>query len=245
MPKIPLGNGKHCYTQNCSLHAALWQLQKASLTPETHPSQWASGMAAAAVYIPRLERPEYMAAIDEKHFKAEGHGSKFTDPRVSQAEHVLALAAAQRGDLNGDDRMLLKKLGAPDKAFIDSCRYLCVKVGGVEALISTSELPEGQLLTVKGKGSGADGRPKSLSIVAAVKQLKPVDYATVIIGPKEDAEGNAVDGEMLWTMFPGVATQSPRSDKLREAGLEEGSQLTVAQLRKLFGDFKINTELQA
>lgn len=258
--KVPVGNGKYCYTRGCSLHSASWAekrrdaLQSAienktalhapKKTPLSHPAQWKKGLQVASAYVPRDERPQYMAAIDEKHFNALGHGSKFIDERVGKIEDVLSLAVAQRGNLEGDDRDELQSLGAPAGAFIEQCRYIKVRVDGVEALQATDDLSEDEVLTIKGKGSGADGRPKSLSVVAKVDSLSPVKYATVIIGPREDENGEPIEGEMLWTMFPGVATQSPRSDKLREAGLEEGNKITVKRLRSLFGDFKVNAELR-
>jgi hypothetical protein len=259
--RVPVGNGKYCYTRDCSLHSAKWTAKRRDTlqvaiggeatksaaapkkTPLTHPAQWKKGLQVAEAYVLRDERPEYMAAIDEKHFNALGHGSKFTDERVGKIEDVLSLAVAQRGNLDGDDRDELQRLGAPSGAFIDQCRYIKVRVDGVEALQATDALPEDEILTIKGKGKGADGRPKSLSVVARVEKLSAVKYATVIIGPREDEKGGPIEGEMLWTMFPGVATQSPRSDKLREAGLEDGDKITVRKLRSLFGDFKVNAEL--
>lgn len=192
----------------------------------------------------RNEREDYISSIDKKHFTLEGHGSNFTDSRVTKTEDVLKLAIQQRGSLNGDDREKLVNLGAPIEGFRDGIRYLCVEVDGVEGLKSTELMDDDEIITVKAKGRAREGQLPSLSFVSKVKEKEPVNYATVIIGSKLDDNNKPIDGEMLWTMFPGTANWAPRSENIRESGLEDGSQIKVRELRKMFGrNFKVNTEL--
>lgn len=217
---------------------------------QQNPAEWKEGQKVAHDLTERSTNPkrkDYIESIDRKHFENNGGaGSKFTDPRVKKTEDVISLAIAQRGGLKGDDRDKIIANGADPNAFLPpetGVRYLQVKVDGTEATKDTSTMSEDEVLTVtaKQRGNGSS----SLSIAADVKTQPKTQYATVIIGPKEDEEGEPIKGtNTLWTMHPGNPTRGIRSNDLREKGLDDGSKITVGELRKLFGkDIKANTRL--
>lgn len=194
--------------------------------------------------IEREARPEYVASIDRKHFGEGGAGSKFTDPRVSNVDQLLSLAAKQRGGLDGDDREALIRAGANPKDFAPASsgiRYLKVEVEGSQQLRSTASMADSDVIEVQAKG-GNDGRPPSLTF-AAPGGAERVSFATVVVGPKVDGDRKPIEGtETLYTAHPGIPTRGIRSDDVRNAGLDGGSKLTVGEFRKLFGrDIQINS----
>lgn len=214
---------------------------------ESNPAEWKQGQKAAQSLTERNNRPEYIASIDNKHITGTGAGSKFTDSRINKAEDVIALGIAQRGGMKGDDRDKLIAAGADPSSFLppeSGVRYLKVDVAGTEAIKDTATMKEDQILTVTAKGRN-DGKPPSLSLSVPVKEQPKVEHATVIIGPKEDENREPIKGtEVLWTMHPGSPTRGIRSNDLREKGLDDGTQITVGELRKKFGkDIKVNTKL--
>lgn len=207
----------------------------------------AKGVAAVDSLVSRNARPQYIAAIDSKHFDASRSGSTFTDKRVSNTEDVLKEASRQRGGLDGDDRAALIKEGADPKSFLpesSGVRYLKVRLDGTQALKSTESMGDNEVLTVVAKG-GNDGRPSSLSFSTDVKEQPKTKFATVVVGPNMDKEKKPIPGtQVLWTMHPGVPTRGIRSDTVREKGLDGGSQVTVKQLREMFGkDIQVNTRV--
>lgn len=195
--------------------------------------------------VNRGKRPQYIESIDNKHFDSSRPGSTFTDERVSKTEDVLKEVVAQRGGLGGDDREKLIAAGADPKAFLpkeSGVRYLQVKLNGTQALKDTKDLREDEVLTISAKG-GNDGRPASLSFAYDVKETPKTDFATVVVGPDMDENKKPIPNtEVLWTLHPGKPTRGIRSDDIRSKGLDNGSKVTVKQLREMFGkDIQVNT----
>lgn len=213
----------------------------------TSPSEWKTGQKQANKFTKREVRPEYIDSIDKKHITSQSAGSKFTDPRIKKAEDVMVLALAQRGNLQGDDREKLIASGASPDAFLpkeSGVRYLQVQTSGTEAIKDTATMNDNDVLTVVAKGRN-DGKPSSLSFATEVTEQPTTEYATVIIGPDMDENKQPIPNtEVLWTMHPGTPTRGIRSDTIRENGLDDGSKITVKELRKRFGkDIKVNTKL--
>lgn len=207
----------------------------------------AKGIASVEGLVNRDVRPEYIAAIDSKHFDGSRSGSTFTDKRVSNTEDVLKETAKQRGGLEGDDRAALIRDGADASSFLPEStgvRYLKVKLDGTQALRNTAAMNDNEVLTVVAKG-GNDGRPSSLSFSSDVKEQPKTQFATVVVGPDMDQNKKPIAGtQVLWTLHPGVPTRGIRSDAVREKGLDGGSKVTVKQLREMFGkDIQVNTRV--
>lgn len=199
-------------------------------------------------YINKLvdyhKRPQYVDSINNKHFKPGGHGSKFTNPNITNVNELLLLTAIQRGNLEGDDREKLIKLGASPESFQPletGIRYLKVDIEGIEALADTKLMDGTELLTIRAKGKN-DGKKPPLSFVAEDKEVTPVAYGTIIIGSKETIYGDPIPGtETLWTAFPGIVTSGVTSEEIREKGWDDGTVITVQQFRETFGrDIKVN-----
>lgn len=197
--------------------------------------------------IDRDSRPEYIASIETKHITGDGAGSKFTDSKIKSVNDVMLLAQKQRGNLDGDDRDKLIAQGADPNTFLPESmgvRYLMVKTNGTQALKNTQDLDENTVLTVTAKGRN-DGKPSSLSLSTDVKEQPTTQFGTVIIGPKSDEDKNPIENtQTLWTLHPGVPTRGIRSNSLREHGLDDGSTITVKELREKFGkDINVNTRI--
>jgi len=145
-------------------------------------------------------------------------GSKFTDHRLTKAEDAISLAIAQRGGLKGDDRNKLITSGADPNAFLppeSGVRYIQIEAKGIEATKSTADMKDDEILTVQAKDP--NDPESSLSFVATVKEQPKTNVGTIIIGPKEDANGELIKGtETLWTMHPGSPTRGIRSNDIRE-----------------------------
>lgn len=241
--KILQPDGTYCYSGvECRKHGKYNQ----TVYVKTHNKSEFLEVHKKYVYqlVDYKKRPQYVDSINNKHFKPGGHGSKFTDPNIKNVNELLLLAAIQRGDLNGDDRGKLIKLGASTESFLPvetGVRYLKVDVEGIEALADTKFMEEGERLTIRAKGKN-DGRLPSLSFVAENKEVIPVNYGTIIIGSKETIYGDPIPGtETLWTAFPGVATLGVTSEEIREKGWDDGTVITVQQFRETFGrDIKVN-----
>lgn len=217
---------------------------------EQKPAEWKEGQKVANDLTGVENNPKrkaYIDSINNKHFaKNDMGGSKFTDKRLTKAEDAISLALAQRGGLKGDDRDKLIASGADPNAFLppeSGVRYIQVKANGTEATKSTADMKDDEILTVQAKDPND---PKSsLSFVATVKEQPKTSVGTIIIGPKEDSNGEPIKGtETLWTMHPGSPTRGIRSNDIREKGLKGGSTITVKELREKFGkDIKANTKV--
>lgn len=196
-------------------------------------------------WLNRDKNPEHVASIENKHFNASGHGSKFTVAK--NPSEVIGLANLQRTNLQGDDRDKLIAAGADPDSFLSKdsgVRYLMVETPGTESVIDTSTMNDDDKLTIVAKGKN-DGRPPSLSFVADVEEQPKTNIGTIIVGPEKDQNGDFIpDSEMVWTMHPGSPTRGIRSNTVREKGLDDGDTLTVKEFREKFGqDIKANTRL--
>lgn len=195
----------------------------------------------------RASRSDYIDSIDNKHFNDNTHGSTFVDTRAKNVEEVLAEVIKQRGNFKGDDRLKLIEVGADPSAFMDSdsgVRYLMINLNGKQSIKDSKTLSDDTMLTVMAKDKTDE--LSSLSFVAKVDSVPETEIATVIIGPKSDEERNKILGtNTLWTLHPGVPTRGIRSNDMREQGLVDGSTLTVAEMRKMFGrDIYVNTIIE-
>lgn len=143
--------------------------------------------------LDKESRPEYIASIDKKHFGQGGAGSKFTDTRARNVAQLMSLTQKSRKQgLKGDDREQLIIDGANPKDFAPKASGICylrVPVEGRQMLKSTADMADDELVEVRAKG-GNDGRPASLTFAAAGGS-ESVKFATVVIGPKIDAEKKA------------------------------------------------------
>lgn len=183
-------------------------------------------------------------AIERKHFQPGRNGSKFNGGSVKT---LLQSALIHRGSLDGDDRQKLIRAGADSDSFLSEdsgVRYLMVPAEGTTYMKDTATMGEDEVLHVRGK-LRSDGRPPNLSFSAPMDKGEPTTFATVIIGPDEDEQGNSIPGtETLWTAHPGAPTRGIRTEVVREKGLEDGDSITVGDFRRLFGrDIVANGEL--
>lgn len=179
--------------------------------------------------IPReSEYKQYYADTDAKHFHDKDKpGSKFTDPRVKNLNDVAALAAYQRGSLEGDDRETLIKYGANPEAFNDNFRYLVVKTPGKLGAQDISTFSPDTKFRIERTKSGA-----SCSVVADVKTQASTNFGVVIMG-----KPRGIDKEVVITAHPGMP--APRSG---EGTFDdyEGKTLSANHIREIAGMDKIN-----
>lgn len=174
------------------------------------------------------EFKQYYADTDKKHFQDKSKpGSKFTDPRVNDLNAVAALAAYQRGNLEGDDREKLIKAGANPKAFNDGFRYLIVRTPGKMGVQDISTFPPGTKFRVERHKAGG-----SCSIVGDVKEQRSVNYGVVIMGP---VPGNK--GDSVITAHPGMPSRSSGKDTF---GPHEGRTLLASQVHEITGTDRVN-----
>jgi hypothetical protein len=169
-----------------------------------------------------LEGVKYVRDLEAKHFKAEtAVGSVFLE--VRSVRELLELAAGQRGDLDGDDRERLRKLGMPEAAFAAEARYLLVNTAGEVGVLAATEAPLEAMVSVE-RHKGGEG--DSLSLVYEQEFSKvPVSYATVIIGRREGDPSR----EEIWTAHPGL----PMAD-FRPGVVELGEKISVGELLNRF-----------
>lgn len=165
---------------------------------------------------------DYHDAVDAKHFGAQAVGSAFDS--LEGVAALLAVAEATRGSLDGDDRDQLIAGGADPAAFLPQCRYLRVDgVRGRLGLIAAADLDDAvEVMAVRTK----EGAPCSLTVDGGSHPRPAVGWATVIVGPRPD--GN---GEVLWTAHPGGPVRPAVEDTL-----DDGATLTVGEVRRQFGD---------
>ena len=164
-----------------------------------------------------VEQAAYFDALDAKHFGAAGTaGSVFTG--VPGLRELLEMVVAQRGSLDGDDRGLLLAAGASERSFLPGCRYLVCHVAGRNGMVDAFALdPATPVRVVRTK----PGAPCSLVVDGAPEA--EVDFATVIIGPNEDAGSSSA--EMVWTAHPGMPARPSEGERW-----PEGATLTAADV---------------
>lgn len=200
---------------------------------------------AATALIPRRGSwSAYYQATDAKHFPAnpvaasDGRqapaatpGSTFTDPALRRLNDVVALAHRQRGDLDGDDRDELARLGTPEEAFKPGIRYLLVRTSGTVGIRRSDDLPGDTAVEVVRSKPGAP-----CSLVLDVTTQETTDVATIIIGRNEET-----DTEMVFTAHPGLPIPAGSTDRMTAW---EGRRVSLAQVRAAYGgDVWLNTRL--
>lgn len=167
---------------------------------------------------------DYYAATDAKHFGDPTlPGSKFLSPNLNKFEDVIALAAYQRGNLDGDDRNTFISLGAASDAFKDDNRYLFVKTPGTVGILHSKELPDETKVQVIRTKPGVP-----CSLVYDVTEQPKADYAVIIMVTDEET-GRAI----AITGFPGVVTKSLHNEEIDS---HEGEIITLGQVRKILND---------
>jgi hypothetical protein len=164
-----------------------------------------------------VEQAAYFDALDAKHFgTGPTAGSVFTG--VPGVRELLGIVEAERGSLDGDDRVLLLAAGASERSFLPGCRYLLCHVAGRNGMADAFALdPATPVRVVRTK----PGAPCSL-VVDGVPEAE-LDFATVIIGPNEDADPSSA--EMVWTAHPGMPARPSEGDRWTE-----GATLTAADV---------------
>lgn len=172
---------------------------------------------------------DYYKATDAKHFSHGDAqtGSVFTDPKLTNLEDLLALAAEQRGGLDGDDRAELIAMGADENAFAEGFRYLAVATAGTVGIIPDSELDANLDLEVVRTKPGAPA-----SLVLEVDDNPTTNVGVIILGPDPTNPEN----EIVMTAHPGLPVAPAASD---EFGPLVGTQVTVADARNLVGRRRI------
>lgn len=218
--KVPLGDGKFCYTINCQRHARVSSsLQKkvGSVVNRDDPD-WG----------------EYYLGTEKKHLlDPQKPGSKFISPNLATLEDVLVLALTQRGDLDGDDRDFFIKNGCSSDVFKEGFRYLKVITPGKLGVISSTVLDDSVEVKVERTKPGAP-----CNFVLEVDHQPLVDYGVIIL----EGEG---DNARLITMFPGAPTYVSLSETGKQkVDSWEGETFTVGELRNRMGrDVTVNTRL--
>ncbi len=185
------------------------------------------------VYLPS-ELAEYYKAVEAKHFgQSEASiGSRFLE--VTCLAELLELAEHQRGNLSGDDRDKLVKMGVPETALLPQCRYLVVNTPGEVGIVKNSYLAPDSLIEV------IRTKPNTpCSLVFRSTDFPKTDLGVIIIGPNEkqsDESPEPTTLEAIWTVHPGPPI-SPASEDF----WPEGTEITAQDvLDKLGPDAYVN-----
>lgn len=191
--------------------------------------------AIASEAIPRnSEYKQYYADTDAKHFHDKDKpGSKFTDARVKNLNDVTALAAYQRGSLEGDDRETLIKFGANPATFSPDHRYLIVKTPGTVGALHVSKLNPTQKLRVERTKAGAP-----CSLVVDVDQQPKVNFGVIIMGRPEGR-----DKDIAITAHPGFPGRPSGKGTFDDY---EGKTISINHAMEISGtnDINVNTRLR-
>lgn len=184
---------------------------------------------AADNAIPRDgEYGKYYADTDAKHFSdKEKPGSKFTDNRIKNLNDVTALAAKQRGNLDGDDRAELIKHGADPEAMNSNFRYLMVRTPGKLGSRDINTFPANTKFRVERHKDGAPA-----SVVADVKDESQSNFGVVIMG-----RPNGATKDMVITAHPGLPARSSGKDTFGEY---EGRTLSMNHIMEIAGTNRVN-----
>lgn len=199
---------------------------------------------AASALIPRRGAlRDYYAATDAKHFTpvtagpdgaAATPGSTFTDPTLARLNDAVALAYRQRGNLDGDDRDELARLGTPEAAFKPGIRYLLVRTPGTVGIRRSDDLPDDTMVEVVRSKPGAP-----CSLVVEVTAQETTEVGTIIIGRSDTGDGSG--DEVVFTAHPGLPIPVDFSDRM--AGFE-GRRVSLAAVRGAYdGDVWLNTRV--
>ena len=193
----------------------------------------AERLAKAAVPRKRKQAfADYYTATDRKHFgDASGPGSKFTDPELKKVEDVVALAAYQRGSLDGDDTQKFISRGANPDAFQEGKRYLMVQTPGKVGIMHSAGVSDDETVEVVRTKPGVP-----CSLVYTVDEQPETNYGVVVM--VEDVETGK---DMVITTFPGVVTKSLKNDEIDSL---EGRRISVSEVRRILGsEVWFNTKL--
>lgn len=179
--------------------------------------------------IPRDGQYEkYYADTDAKHFSDKDKpGSKFTDKRVKNLNDVTALAAKQRGNLDGDDREELVRYGANPDAMNPNFRYLMVRTPGKVGAQDINSFPANTKFRVERTKAGS-----SASLVADVKEQPKTNFGVVIMGRPP-----GVNQDSVITAHPGLPSRSSGKDTFGEY---EGRTLSMNHIMEIAGTNKVN-----
>lgn len=195
------------------------------------------------------EDKQFFTDIENKHFNPNtAVGSRFViqkpkkhpdgkteylppDERLEDLKDLLVKAAIQRGDLQGDDREILLKLGASPESLQPNVRYLLVKTEGKLGIVNIKKLsPDTKVKVVRTK----QNVPCSLVVEG---DLVDTHFATIIIGPNENEKASTK--ETIWTAHPGLPIK-PASEDI----WPEGSEITVKEvMEKLGNNVYLNIEV--
>lgn len=210
---------------------------------------------AATALIPRRGSwAAYYRATDEKHFAVRAGsagaagstpgstpGSTFTDPSMRRLNDVVALAYRQRGNLDGDDRDELVRLGTPEEAFEPGIRYLLVRTPGTVGIRRSDDLPDDALVAVVRSKPGAP-----CSLVIDVHTQETTMVGTIIIGHQSvDPFTDGTPGEaqdLVFTAHPGLPVPVDFTDRVSQ---HEGQQVAMSVVRDTYGgDVWLNTRMR-
>lgn len=195
----------------------------------------AFGVSPTAVAVRQLLPPseaEYYAQTTAKHFlggdPAARAGSVFlVDPSI---QAVMSHLTSDQLSPGHDDRdriaALMRQRGATDAEIAatfmppeSGVRYLLAHTAGVQGVLPVSRLGRDALVELR----IVKGVPCPVLVENGKDEVPgyaPVSCATVIVGPVEEGEG-----ELVWTLHPGLPTPSDRDVTGRLAELRE-EQLT-------------------
>lgn len=171
---------------------------------------------------------QYYADTDAKHFSDKDKpGSKFTDSRIKNLNDVTALAAKQRGNLDGDDREELIKHGANPDALNPNFRYLMVRTPGKVGSQDINSFPVTTKFRVERTKAGS-----SASVVADVKEQPKANFGVVIMGRPP-----GVNQDSVITAHPGLPSRSSGKDTFGEY---EGRTLSMNHIMEIAGTNRVN-----
>lgn len=226
-----------------------------SNTGEINPRRASSEIIADNPSIGALIKNEeeltYVKEMESQHFRskrdpeAAAMGSVIYNESVPGPLETLELIADKLGKDDAQDRQDLLAAGAPAASLLDFAKYYKVSgLSGEMRVISVKDLPEDQIVTVK---PSPKGTPSIVIDEADAPNgfTSEVDYATVIVGPREGG------GDTVWTMHAGhpvpmipIARDSggkPVKDTEGrlilppETGLHYGQIVPVSEVKRILG----------
>lgn len=199
-----------------------------------------------ALILPR-EGVDYFTKLNELRFVHRPESDHtFLDP--NNLISLLLRTFQHRGNLQGDDRLMMEMQGTPADAFdlpAEKYSYLQVPIEGRLGSISIQELPEWVPVTAEDTVSLPDfqGRDKQshqndLSFSVDSEFQRMINYATIIVAPNwfdQPSSERAILDVMVGSPPHGQYTLPKNHRGLKKVGIKAGAQVTVGELRAVPG----------
>lgn len=283
----PLGGDKKCPACSPSRKQKSGKVNKSSPLESAKPKSGpfvkhlATGVMvpakkdnSGAIIKPAVSYEDYYASTNKKHFLSSekrsdrenlekflmNPGSQFDPDKVGSLEELINKTAAERGNLEGDDRERMIAMGADPAGLLPPPnRYLLTSTGGYLGSIKSDELDDDTPVSYHEKVPGSN----IVSLTVDMEEKPYVDHGVIIMTDPNTLRGTPDNisqlDSVMTTAFPGFPSgQDPARRAMSREEKEEHDakefieikklaktgKLTVGAIRKLKGrDFSLNVQM--